>query len=55
VLALLMVTIGSLAFYIAALLSGAFEREDVELLQLAEKKFGVDLGRIERLLLKFAR
>ncbi len=53
--ALLLVTLESIGFYVASLVLGAFEEEDVSLLRLAGEKFGVDFGRIEKLLLRFAR
>ena len=53
--ALLLVALESIAFYGASLLAGAFEEEDVALVRLAGEKFGIDPGRLERLLSRFAR
>ncbi|WP_297464210.1 flippase [Thermococcus sp.] len=55
VIALLLVALGSLAFYLIALLGGAFEEEDLELLKLAGERFGINIEWIERLLSRFAR
>ena len=55
ILALLLAVAESLAFYVAVLVGGAFEREDIELIRLAGRKFGLDLRRLERLLSRFAR
>ncbi|WP_297073151.1 flippase [Thermococcus sp.] len=44
----------SLTFYAVILVSGAFDKVDVDIIKLAEKKFGVRAGLIARLIKRFS-
>jgi len=44
----------SVIFYVLVLLNGSFEKEDIELLKLAGKRFGLKIGFLTRLIEKFS-
>jgi O-antigen/teichoic acid export membrane protein len=52
---LLMVSIESAIFYTLALFGGVFEREDIELLRMASRRFNLNLDRIIGILERFSR